>query len=314
MPLVPEYQAMLEALAAEPGPPITAMTPEEARALYRMMRPVNDDLAVGEVVERRVPGPAGEVPLRIYRPQSEGPHPLLLYLHGGGWVIGDLETADAACRDLCATAGCLVVSVDYRLAPEHRFPAAVDDCYAALEWVADNGDALGGNGRLGVTGESAGGNLAAVLCLKARDEGGPRIDFQLLLYPVVDDDLGRPSYRENATGYILETDTMSWFWDHYCPDPASRSHPPRDAAEGRRPQRPATGLGDDRRVRPRCAMRATCTRKPWPPPAPRRRSFATTACFTTSSPPRSSSRPAAPHSRPPAPRCAKRSPDREMPT
>ena len=225
MSLVPEYQAMLEALAAEPGPPITAMTPEEARALYRMMRPVNDGLAVGEVLERRIPGPAGEVPLRIYRPRSEGPHPLLLYLHGGGWVIGDLDTADAACRDLCATAGCVVISVDYRLAPEHRFPAAVDDCYAALEWVAGNGDALGGNGRLGVTGESAGGNLAAVLCLKARDEGGPKIDFQLLLYPVVDDDLSRPSYRENATGYILETDTMHWFWDHYCPDPASRSHP-----------------------------------------------------------------------------------------
>ena len=225
MPLVPEYQAMLEALAAEPGPPITAMTPEEARALYRMMRPLNDGLAVGEVLERGIPGPSGEVPLRIYRPQSAGPHPVLLYLHGGGWVIGDLDTADAACRDLCATAGCLVASVDYRLAPEHRFPAAVDDCYAALEWVAGNGDELGGNGRLAVTGESAGGNLAAVLCLKARDEGGPRIDFQLLLYPVVDDDLSRPSYDENATGYILETDTMRWFWDHYCPDPGSRNHP-----------------------------------------------------------------------------------------
>ena len=225
MPLVPEYQAMLEALAAEPGPPITAMTPEEARALYRMMRPLNDGLAVGEVLERGIPGPSGEVPLRIYRPQSAGPHPLLLYLHGGGWVIGDLDTADAACRDLCETAGCVVASVDYRLAPEHRFPAAVDDCYAALEWVAGNGDELGGNGRLAVTGESAGGNLAAVLCLKARDEGGPRIDFQLLLYPVVDDDLSRPSYSENATGYILETDTMRWFWDHYCPDPSSRNHP-----------------------------------------------------------------------------------------
>ena len=225
MPLVPEYQAMLEALAAEPGPPISAMTPDEARALYRMMRPLNDGLAVGEVLECRIPGPAGEVPLRIYRPKAPGPHPLLLYLHGGGWVIGDLDTADAACRDLCETAGCLVVSVDYRLAPEHRFPAAVDDCYAALEWLAANGGELGGNGRLGVAGESAGGNLAAVMCLKARDEGGPRIDFQLLLYPVVDHDLSRASYVDNGTGYILETHTMHWFWDHYCPDSSNRSHP-----------------------------------------------------------------------------------------
>ena len=225
MPLVPEYQAMLEALAAEPGPPIVEMTPEEARALYRMMRPLNEDLAVGEVTERGVPGPAGEVPLRIYRPQASGPHPVLVYFHGGGWVIGDLDTADAACRDLCETAGCVVVSVDYRLAPEHRYPAAVDDCYAALEWVAGNGGELGGNGRLAVAGESAGGNLAAVLSLKARDEAGPEIDFQLLLYPVVDHDLSRPSYVDNGTGYILETPTMRWFWDHYCPDPASRSHP-----------------------------------------------------------------------------------------
>ena len=230
MPLVPEYQAMLEALAAEPGPPIPEMTTEEARALYRMMRPLNEDLAVGEVIERSVPGPAGAVPVRIYRPQPQGPHPLVLYFHGGGWVIGDLDTADAACRDLCETAGCVVASVDYRLAPEHRFPAAVDDCYAALEWVAANGDQLGGNGRLAVAGESAGGNLAAVLCLKARDEAvlkgsGPQIDFQLLLYPVVDHDLSRPSYVDNGAGYILETPTMRWFWDHYCPDSASRSHP-----------------------------------------------------------------------------------------
>ena len=230
MPLVPEYQAMLEALAAEPGPPIPEMSLEEARALYRMMRPLNEDLALGEVVERRVPGPAGEVPLRIYRPQASGPHPLLVYFHGGGWVIGDLDTADAACRDLCETAGCVVVSVDYRLAPEHRFPAAVDDCYAALAWVAANHRELGGNGRLAVAGESAGGNLAAVLCLKARDEAAsnidaPHIDFQLLLYPVVDHDLSRRSYIDNGTGYILETPTMHWFWDHYCPDPASRSHP-----------------------------------------------------------------------------------------
>ena len=225
MPLAPEYQAMLEALAAEPGSPIVEMTPAQARELYRMMRPLNGDLAVGEVLERRIPGSAGEVPLRIYRPQAPGPHPVLVYFHGGGWVIGDLDTADAVGRDLCESAGCVVVSVDYRLAPEHRFPAAVDDSYAALEWAASHKDELGGSGRLAVAGESAGGNLAAVLCLKARDQAGPPIDFQLLLYPVVDHDLTRPSYADNGTGYILETATMHWFWDHYCPDPASRNHP-----------------------------------------------------------------------------------------
>jgi acetyl esterase len=225
MPLVPEYQALLADLAAQNGPSIADMAPGEAREMYRMMRPASPDLTVGAVADRSIPGPAGDIPVRIYSPEGKGPFPVFVNFHGGGWVIGDLDTADAVSRDICRTAGCVVVSVDYRLAPEHPFPAAVDDAYAATVWVADNMHAIGGNGRLAVGGESAGGNLAAVVCLRARDQGGPAIDFQLLAYPVTDCDFGRPSYTQNGQGYLLELTTMRWFWDHYCPDPERRKHP-----------------------------------------------------------------------------------------
>ncbi len=225
MPLAPEYQAMLEQRADAPGPAITEMSPTEARELYRTMRPANPELAVGRVTDRSIAGADGDIGLRIYTPTGEGPHPVLVNFHGGGWVIGDLDTADGVCRDLCNTAQCVVVSVDYRLAPEHVFPAAPDDAYAATCWAADNQAVLNGNGKIGVCGESSGGNLAAVVCLKARDEAGPQIDFQLLLYPVVDCDMTRQSYVDNGSGYFLETDTMVWFWNHYCPDLERRKDP-----------------------------------------------------------------------------------------
>ena len=224
MPLAPEYQAMLAQLAEQPGPAITELSATEAREVYRMMRPVDESIAVGSVTNRTAPGPAGDIALRIYAPAGAGPFPVFVNFHGGGWVIGDLDTADAACRGLCNAASCVVVSVDYRLAPEHAFPAAVDDAYAATCWAAEHQAELNGNGRLAVGGESAGGNLAAICCLKARDESGPDIDFQLLLYPVVDADMTRGSYIENGEGYVLETGTMHWFWDHYCPE-AERANP-----------------------------------------------------------------------------------------
>ena len=225
MPLAPEYQAFFAQLAETPGPSFTQMTPAEGRAAYRLMRPLNPELAVSSVSEQSVPGSAGQIGLRVYRPEGPGPFPLYVNFHGGGWVIGDLDTADAACRDLCATAGCVVVSVDYRLAPENRYPAAVDDCYEATCWAAENSQNLEGNGKLAVGGESAGGNLAAAVCLRARDEAGPEIDFQLLLYPVTDADFTRQSYVDNAAGYLLETETMKWFWDHYLPDAKRRDEP-----------------------------------------------------------------------------------------
>lgn len=223
MPLAPEYQAMLAELAQAEAPALRDMTPAQAREAYRMMRPVNPDLTGCTVTDSRCPGPAGnDIPLRIYRPEGDGPFGILVYFHGGGWVIGDLDCADAACRDLAATAGCMIVSVDYRLAPEHPYPAAPLDCMAATTWVAEQAPALGGSGKLAVGGESAGGNLAAVVSQQARDAGGPAIDFQLLLYPVVDADLSRGSYQENGEGYLLDTATMRWFWAHYCQEDAQR--------------------------------------------------------------------------------------------
>jgi len=225
MPLAPEYQAMLAQLAEQPGPKLSELSAAEGREMYRLMRPLNDQLEVGRVEDRRVPAPTGEIPVRIYTPAGDGPFGILVNFHGGGWVIGDLDTSDAVCRGFCRAANCIVVSVDYRLAPEHVYPAAVDDAYAATCWVAENAAQLGGSGKLAVTGESAGGNLAAVVARRARDENGPKIDYQLLAYPVVDHDLSRQSYADNGEGNLLETETMVYFWDQYCPDPERRREP-----------------------------------------------------------------------------------------
>lgn len=222
MPLAAEFEAMLSEAAAAGAPPMTELSPPEARAMYQAMRPENPDLAVGSVSELGIPGPAGDIPARVYRPEGAGDFPVLMNFHGGGWVIGDLLTADAISRDFCRTAQCVVVSIDYRLAPEHPYPAAAEDCIAATAWVGENMGAVGGNGKLAVTGESAGGQLAAVVAQAAQAAGQPDICFQLLAYPVVDHDMTRGSYVENAEGYLLTTDTMRWFWDLYCPDPSAR--------------------------------------------------------------------------------------------
>jgi acetyl esterase len=223
MALANEYAAMFEQLAQqEPAPPIWEMTPEQARELYRTMRPVNPDLAIHKCEDRTIAGSQGDIPVRIYTPEGDGPFGILMNFHGGGWVIGDLDTADAVCREMATLAGVIVISVDYRMAPEAPYPAAVIDAYDATAWAAQNMAELNGNGKLGVTGESAGGNLSAVVSLKARDTGGPKINFQCLLYPVTDCDFSRGSYTENGEGYILETKTMHWFWDIYCPDQAQR--------------------------------------------------------------------------------------------
>mgnify|MGYP001816318944 CR=1 FL=1 len=215
---------MFTALAAEPRPKISDLSPVEGREMYRVTRAVNPELSIGSVEDRQIETDVGGIPIRIYRPAAEGPLPLLMNFHGGGWVIGDLDTADAVCRRVAEAAGCIVISVDYRLAPEHPYPAAVEDAYAATCWAAANAEALGGSGKLAVMGESAGGTLAAVVCQRARDEAGPQIDFQLLAYPVIDHDLSRASWEENGEGYLLEKSTMVWFWDQYCP-PERRSEP-----------------------------------------------------------------------------------------
>ena len=149
MPLAPEYEAMFKALAEEPGPKISDLSPAEGREMYRVMRALNPELSIGSVEDRQIETNVGSIPVRIYRPGADGPLPILMNFHGGGWVIGDLDTADAVCRGLAEAAGCIVISVDYRLAPEHVYPAAVDDAYAATCWAAANAEALGGSGKAG---------------------------------------------------------------------------------------------------------------------------------------------------------------------
>lgn len=225
MPLAEEYAAMLGQMAENPAPALSDMPPAEAREMYRMMRPVIEELPIGSIRDEQIAGPAGDLAIRIYTPTGDGPFGVFVNYHGGGWVIGDLDTSDAVCRSLAEAARCVVVSVDYRLAPENPAPAAIEDCWAALQWVAENQQSLGGNGVLAVGGESAGACLAATMSMHARDLETPNIDFQLLAYPVVDADLTRQSYIDNGDGYLLTTATMQWFWDQYCPDQGLRANP-----------------------------------------------------------------------------------------
>ncbi len=226
MPLDPQVKLVLDNLPADLLD-VSSTTPLELRKLYegRTQTPFPAE-PVAAVRERSVPGPDGEVPVRIYTPDGDGPHPGIVFFHGGGWVIGNLDTHDGTVRKLANAAGCTIVSVDYRLAPENRFPAAAEDCYAATRWVAETCSDLGiAPGRLAVAGDSAGGNLASVVALMARDRAGPELGFQLLLYPMIDCDFDRPSYLDNAEGYMLTRDVVRWFWDQYVPDPAERRNP-----------------------------------------------------------------------------------------
>jgi len=212
MPLDSQIRALLDAQAGTPKP--HEQTVEEARAAM-LARPRPPGPALEHEEDRRIPGPGGEIPIRIYRPRDAS-GAVLVYFHGGGWVLGNLDTHNGACRNLAHHAGCVVVAVDYRVAPEHRCPAAAEDAYAAARWVATNASFLGLDAsRLAVGGESAGGNLAAVACLMARDRGGPAISQQWLAYPVTDHSFDTPSYREHASGVGLERATMQWFWRHY---------------------------------------------------------------------------------------------------
>ena len=223
MPLDPGLKLVLDQLAATPGPQLHELPVAQARAFFEQMQLPRPEVKIAGVEDRRIPGPAGEIPVRIYRPDGKAPLPALVYFHGGGWVIGSLETHDGSCRDLANRVGCLVVSVDYRLAPEHRYPAAAEDCFAATKWVAENAAALGVDPkRIAIGGDSAGGNLTAAVALMARDRRGPALRHQLLIYPVTDADFTRASYRENAEGYLLTTKAMEWFWGHYVPDAAQR--------------------------------------------------------------------------------------------
>jgi acetyl esterase len=219
MPLDPQAQAFLDQMAAAGVPTIDELRVSDMRQLLVALGSSNTEPEkVDDVSNREIPGPAGAIPVRVYKPNATGPLPILVYFHGGGWVAGNLDTADAICRGLANAAECLVISVEYRLAPEHKFPAALDDCYVAVQWIAANAAQFGGDSsRLAVGGDSVGGNLAAVVTQVARDRGGPPLLFQLLVYPVTDFSFDTVSYRENAEGYMLTRDVMIWFWNHYLP-------------------------------------------------------------------------------------------------
>ena len=225
--LHPQARELLDFIAARGVPPTHTLEAVDARAFYRERRTVTqpEPEAVAEVRELSAPGAAGPIPLRLYRPARSGVSdvlPVLVYYHGGGWVIGDLDTHDVLCRALCNGAGCAVVAVDYRLAPEHRFPAAFDDAFAATRWVRQEAASLGVDaGRLAVGGDSAGGNLAAAVAIAARDAGDLPIAFQLLIYPATDQRRGHPSHSTNGQGYLLEKATMDYFHDHYLIDARS---------------------------------------------------------------------------------------------
>jgi acetyl esterase len=225
MPLDPQAKAVMEQVAALGFPPAHTVSPQEARANNRA-RPRARGPEVGRVEDRIIPGPESTLPVRIYTPQGSGPFPVLVWFHGGGWVVGDLDTADATCRNLTVGANCLVVSVDYRLAPETKFPGPAEDCYAATRWVEQNAASISADpGRIAVGGDSAGGNLAAAVSLMARDRGVSLPIFQLLVYPVADRNFDTESYVDNAEGYQLTRDGMVWYWDHYLKDDTDASNP-----------------------------------------------------------------------------------------
>ncbi|MFY9611713.1 MAG: alpha/beta hydrolase [Blastocatellia bacterium] len=228
MPLDPQARALLDQMVASGAPPLCAQSVENARqAVLAFAQLGGDPERVSRVEDRQLPGPNGAIRVRTYTPTGRGPFPVVVYFHGGGWVLCDIETHDPVCRSLANAAECIVVSVDYRLAPEHKFPAAAEDCYAATRWVMNSAPLINGDAdRVAVGGDSAGGNLAAVVALMARDKGEPAPIFQVLVYPVTDYYLpGTPSYEENADGYFLTRDDMVWFWNHYLSNEAEAANP-----------------------------------------------------------------------------------------
>jgi len=227
--LHPDAQRVCDLIIASGRPPLETMTPPQARQAYLAARPIlqPDPEPVSEVLALRAEGPAGPIPLRLYRGMGaakDAPRPALVYFHGGGWVIGDLESHDQLCRALANAVPAVVIAVDYRLAPEHKFPAAAEDAIAATAWIAANAASLGVDGaRLAVGGDSAGGNLATVVALDARDKGGPRLAAQVLIYPSTDMRMQFPSLARHAEQLPLTRSGMDWFIGHYLRGPADKA-------------------------------------------------------------------------------------------
>jgi acetyl esterase len=227
VPLDPEVEALLLEMAQAEGKPLEESTPAEARAAsWDWLRWVGEPEDVAQVGHRFIPGPTADLPVRIYTPNGVAPFPALVYFHGSGWTISNIELADAPHRALANRTGCVVIAVNYQKAPEHKYPTPFDDAYATLEWVHNHAAGLSVDpSRIGVGGDSAGGNLAAAICLKARDRRGPDIAFQLLVYPATDCRFDLPSMVENSEGYLLTTAGVRWFWGQYLADPADADDP-----------------------------------------------------------------------------------------
>jgi acetyl esterase len=225
--LDPEIQPIVDLMNAAPGPPAHLVPVAQARATHDLETAEfsGPGPEVAEVREVSVPGPGGDIAVRVFRPAGNGPFPLVAYLHGGGWVIGSLDGFDPLCRALANASGAVVASIDYRLAPEHPFPAAPDDARAAVRWLAGHAAELGADAaRIGIAGDSAGGNLATVTARRLRDEGDSPLRFQALIYPVCDSALNTPSYREFDAGFGLSAASMKRFWDLYL-DGSDGRHP-----------------------------------------------------------------------------------------
>jgi acetyl esterase len=228
MPFHPQVQAIRDQLARASVPNLYTLSIEQAREqdLKSTVGGAGPRVAVAEVTDRQIPGPDAPLTIRIYRPSLDGPLPVLVYFFGGGWSLGTLDTCDDVCRRLTNGAGCVTVSVCYRLAPEHKFPAAVQDCYAGTAWVATHAAELGGDpARLAVGGDSSGGNLAAAVCLLARERGGPPITHQLLVYPSMDYRADTPSMREMTDEHFFNPNAVRWYWGLYLASDADGEDP-----------------------------------------------------------------------------------------
>ena len=243
MSLGQQEQAFIDQLAAAGGRGFHEMEVAEARQAILQLFQVENPEPVAKVEDRTIPTPTGDLPIRLYTPEGDGPLPVLVFFHGGGWVVGNLESHDATCRALANAAGCITLAVDYRLAPEHKFPAAPEDCYEATKWAVLNAAALGGDPqRVAVGGDSAGGNLAAAVALMSGDRGAPSLAYQLLLYPVTNHSFDTESCKQNGEDYLLTKDSMVWFWDHYLENDEAGNAPYASPLQAKYVNSPPPGL------------------------------------------------------------------------